>query len=131
MVRIAQGVTGGGILQSDHGTEVTRRDSGHILSMVGMHLEQTTDTLFFSLRSVLDIGTRNKRARIDAYEGESSHIGIGHNLKGESRRRGRLFSWPAFHLTAIEQNTFDRRNIEGARQIERNGIQDSLHSFIP
>jgi hypothetical protein len=54
VARVAQGVTGRGVLEADHGNDVAGEDDILVLLVIGMHLEDAADALLLVLGGVDD-----------------------------------------------------------------------------
>ena len=57
MIRVADGVPGGGVLEADHGDDVARVRGFHVLAVVGVHLQHPPDALLAILRRVEHVGS--------------------------------------------------------------------------
>ena len=51
--------------------------------MIGMHLEDATDTLTLTLGGVVDVAAAAEHAAVDAEEGQLADEWVGHDLEGE------------------------------------------------
>ena len=55
MIGVADGVPGGGVLETHHGDDVARVGGSHVLSVVGVHLQHPPDPFLAVLRGVEDV----------------------------------------------------------------------------
>ena len=79
-----QGVAGGGILQADGGNDIAGVDLLNILSVVGVHLKDAAQTFLLALGAVEHRRSSLYRTGIDPEEREAAHIGVSHDLEGQS-----------------------------------------------
>ena len=82
LVDIAEGVTGGSRIESDDGTEFASVENVDFLTVVGVHKDQTADTLLNATGAVIDIGTGFELALVDTDEGETANEWVGRDLEG-------------------------------------------------
>ena len=57
MLLVTDGVTCGGELESDRCRDISGVYLVKLLSLIGVHLQDTSHTLFLALRRVQDVGT--------------------------------------------------------------------------
>ena len=84
----AQGVAGGGVLQAHDGDDVARGHGVDVDALVGVHLQQTADALLLALRGVQHVAAGVQMAGVHAQVGELAHVGVGHDLEGQSEENG-------------------------------------------
>ena len=72
VVRVAQRVTRGGVLEADDRVDVTGGDRVDRVLLVGVHLEDLADALLLALGRVDDLGARVEVTRVDADVGEAT-----------------------------------------------------------
>lgn len=87
-VRIAQGVTGGGVLEADDRVDVTRGGRLDRVFFVGVHLEQLAQTFLLALGGIDDLRAGLDLARVHTHVGELAKERVHGDL--ESQRRERL-----------------------------------------
>ena len=63
MLLVAEGITGGGVLQADSGGDVAGVDSLNILTVVGVHLQDTAHALTLALGGVQHACRRHRSCR--------------------------------------------------------------------
>ena len=91
--RIAQGVTGGGVLEADHCVDVARVDLVYRHFLVGVHLEELANAFLLLLGRVQQLGTGSCLAGVHADEVQLAEERVRRNLERQSRERlgfGRL-----------------------------------------
>ena len=84
---IAQGVTGGGVLEADHRVDVAGHGLVDRVLLVGVHLEELADALLLALGGVEHLGARIDTTRVDADEGQLAEERVRRDLERESRER--------------------------------------------
>jgi hypothetical protein len=87
VVRVAQGVTGGGVLEADHRVDVTGGDVVDRVLLVGVHLEDLADALLLALGRVHDRGARVDTTRVHAHVGQTTEERVDGDLEREGRER--------------------------------------------
>ena len=85
VVWIAEGVTGGGVLQADGCVDVASGYRVDRVFLAGVHLEELSDALFSSLCGVDNSRAAVDLARVDTDVGEAAKEWVGDNLE---RKRG-------------------------------------------
>ena len=70
MLLVAQGVTGGGILQTDSSRDIASVNGVDILTVVGVHLQDTANTLVVILDRVVNGGTGIQSTGVHTEEAE-------------------------------------------------------------
>jgi hypothetical protein len=87
LVRVGEGVTGGGVLQADHGVDVARGDRVDRVLLVGVHLEDLPDALLLALGRVDDLRARVEVTRVDADVGQATEERVHGDLERQRRER--------------------------------------------
>src|SRR5438093_8673474 len=83
LLRIAKGIAGERLLQTDRGGDVAGGDLVHLLTMVRVHEEDARDPLLAVLRRAEDGVAGSEYARVDAKERELPDEGVAHDLERE------------------------------------------------
>ena len=104
---VAQGVSCRGVLQTHHSDDITCVHFLQLGTIVGVHLEQSRNTLSLSSADVVDVGTGGQRTGIDADEGKSTDKGVGHDLEGQRRERCVVFGFAHRLFFAVRLVTRD------------------------
>ena len=84
MLLVAEGITCGGALKTDGSTDIARISDFYILTVVGVHLQQSAQTLLRVLVCIINGSTCLDRSRIYTYEAKLTYVRVGHNLECES-----------------------------------------------
>ena len=130
MLFVAKGITCCGILCSDYGCDIAAVADIDILSLVCVHLEDTTEALSLMLVCVICCFACCNLARVYAEEAKLSYIRVGHDLEGESRKRLFIGRNSFLFLTCIGVYTLDSRNIDWRGHIIDNRIQKLLNTLV-
>ena len=89
---VAQGITGGGVLQAHGGGNIAGLDLFDVLTVVGVHLQDTAHALLLVLHAVENGGTGGQVTGVHTEEAQTAHIGVGHDLEGQSGE-GLIIVW--------------------------------------
>ena len=130
MLLITNSITGCSDLKPYCRSNITGIYFIQLCSLVGMHLQDTSHTLFLVLCRIQHIGTGVDRSGIHTEECQFADKRIGHDLEcqcGERLLIGRM----SLHLVAVAVHTLDRRDICRRRHELQNSIQKLLNTFIP
>ena len=87
MLRIGQGVAGGGVLETDSGNDVAREHGVDVLAMVGVHPQEAAEALLLAGGGVEDRVALLETAGVDPEIGELADVRVGHDLEGQGRER--------------------------------------------
>ena len=87
MILVTQGITGGGVLQTDSGGDITRVANVDVLTVIRVHLQDTADTLVLTLGGVENGRTLLYLTGINTEEAELTDIGVSSDLERESGER--------------------------------------------
>ena len=81
---IAERITGGGVLQTNDSSNITCVTAVDILAVVGVHLQDSSQTLVAVLGSIVNSAAGGDCARINSEEAELTDEGIGRDLESKS-----------------------------------------------
>src|SRR5690606_19333842 len=84
-VRRSQGVTSGGVLETDDSNDVTSISFGDLLAAVRVHLEHAANAFALALHSVFQLNASFEVTRINAAEGQRAHVRVVGNLESQHR----------------------------------------------
>ena len=87
MCFVAEGITGGGVLETYHCGDITGVALFDVLTLVCVHLKYTSAALLGVLYGVVYVGARLDRTGIYAEEAELSDVRVGHDLECECGER--------------------------------------------
>ena len=130
MTLIAQGIAGGGVLQTHDGGDIAGIHRVDILAVVGVHLQNAAHALTLALGGVQHGGTGRQLTGVNAEEGQTAHIGVGHDLEGQ-RGKGLVVAGTAIlFLVGLGVGTHDSGHIRGSGHIVHDGVQQLLHTLV-
>ncbi|EAX47677.1 conserved hypothetical protein [Thermosinus carboxydivorans Nor1] len=127
---IAQRIAGRGIFKTDGSGDVTGANFVNFFAVIGMHLEDAANPLFFALSRVVYIRTGRQLTGINAEESKLAHIGVGHNFEGQRRKGQVIFCLTVVFRTSIGINPANSRDISRRRQVVDNGVEQRLYTLI-
>ncbi|MNT02433.1 hypothetical protein D3C72_1369300 [compost metagenome] len=81
VIRIAQGIARRDIFQPHAGGDITRTQFIDLMTVVGMHLHNTPDTLFLPFHRVVHRIAFSQHAGIDTDKGQLADVRVGHQLE--------------------------------------------------
>ena len=87
MILIAEGITGGGVLQADGRRNIARVDLFDLFAVIGVHLKDAAEALALALGGVENVGAGFTGTGVHAEERQLTDEGIRHDLEGQRRRR--------------------------------------------
>ena len=126
---IADGLAREHFPQAYRSRDITGADLLDVLTLVGVHLQQSADALATALGGVVDARARSQHAGVDADEGEGTHEGIGHDLEDEGRE-GLLVFRLALHFVAIGIDALDGRDVQGRRHVAHHRVEHGLDALV-
>ena len=127
----AEGVTGGGVLQTDDGEDVARAGLFDRVLLVGVHLEDLADALLLALGGVEHLVARLGAARVDADVGELAEERVSGDLERQSREglvSGGLASDDLVRV--VDVVALDLADVERVRQEVDDGVEQGLHALV-
>ena len=127
---VAQRVTGGGILQTDSSRNIARVNGVDVLTVVGVHLQDTADTLIVILDRVVDGGACVQRTGVHTEEAELTDIRVSHDLEGQSCERLVVGGDTILLLAGLGVGALDGCNVGRSRHVVNNGIQQLLNAAV-
>ena len=107
---ITNGITCGCILEADGCSNVARVNLFKLHSLIGVHLQDTSDTLFLILCCIKHIRTGICSSRIYTEIRKLSYKGIRHDLECKSRK-GLLVRCMSYGFISVKVYTVNRRNV--------------------
>ena len=87
MLLVTQSITGGGDFQTYSSCDIAGIYLIQLLTLVGVHLQDTADTLLLALGCIQYVGTGIHGTRIYAEECQLTNERIGHDLECQSCER--------------------------------------------
>ena len=108
---IAECITGSGILEANGGGDVSGMDFGDVLLVIGMHLQNASEPLLLPSGGIVDVRTALGCSRVDPEIGQLAHVGVGHDLEDQRRKR-RIVISPDFHILTVLVGALHRADIK-------------------
>jgi hypothetical protein len=85
--RVAQRLTGGGVLQTHHRDDLAGTHAGDLLTLVGVHPVDLADALLAVLDAVEHLGARVQHTGVDADVGQLAQVRVSGDLERQRRER--------------------------------------------
>src|SRR5690606_24851031 len=128
-IQRAQRFTGGDIFHADARSDIARADFLDLFAIVGVHLQQATDTLLLAAQGIQHRVAAIEYTGINANKGQGTDEGIRRDLE---RQCGKWFvvGGVTFRLLAIRQLATNRFDVIRRRQIANHGIQHCLDTLV-
>ena len=95
-----------------------------------MHHQDAAQTLIAVLVGVVHSGACGAGTGVYAEEGQLTHIGVGHDLEGQSGERLVIRGRSLFLFLGLGIDTLDVRNVHRRGHIVHNGIQQLLNALV-
>jgi len=130
MLGVAQGITGGGVLQA-HGTgNITGIAGLNVFAVVRMHLQNSAHALIVFLHRVIDAGAGIHSTGVHTEEAQLAYIGVGHDLESESGKWRVIAGRSGLLFLGVRVYTLDVRDIGGGRHIVYHSVQQLLYALV-
>ena len=131
VILVTQGVTGGGLFQTDNSINVTGVCLLNRVFLVGVHLEELTDALLLALGGVHNLGTRGDLAGVDAGEGELAKEWVSSNLECQCGERGLNGRLTGKLLVLVSYLVADNlADVQRAWQEVNHSVKQWLHALV-
>ena len=130
MLLIAEGITGTDILETYTCADITSVDRLHRYLLVGVHLEQTADTLALAGTWIVDIRTSGYLTGVNTEEHQTAHERISCNLECKSSCRLALERLTVFLFAGVRVSTLDSFCILRRRQESTSIVEQRLHTLV-
>ena len=130
MIIITERVTCCCVLQTNCSSDITGEYFGDLFSVVSVHLEDTSDTLFLTLCCIGNIRTCFQNAGVNTEEAKLTNERVSHDLERQCSERALIGSRTLFFLFSIRVNTLDCRNIQRGRHVVNDCIEHHLNTLI-
>ena len=127
---VAQSITGGGILQTNNGSNIACVYSFDILSVVGVHLYDTSHTLLVVLGSVQDSCTSIDSTGIYTEEAQLTNERVSCDLECQSSERFTVGRMTEHFLAGFRIYALDRRYVQRGRHIIYDSVQQLLYALV-
>ena len=124
----AEGVAGGGVLETQHGSKVAGAQFIHFFPLIGLEDDQAGDALLLVLGGVEHVAALLQHTGVNAHEGELAE-GVGHYLEGQCAEGGAVLGG-AQRFAAIGKQALNRGNIHRSGQVVDHRIEQELHTLV-
>ena len=130
MLLVAEGITGTDILEAYACAYIAGSNKVHGVLVVGVHLEDTRDTLFLARTGIVNIRTCHQLTAIHAEIAETTYIRVGSNLECQRAERLVIIRLAGERLISTRVGTIDYLGIQRARQVCTDSIKHGLYTFV-
>ena len=110
--------------------DIAGPDLFDILTVIGVHLQNTAHALLLVLHAVEHGGTGGQVTGVHTEEAQTAHIGVSHDLEGQSGERRGIVRGAVLDLVRLGHGAGDRRDVQRGRHIIDDGVQQLLHTLI-
>src|SRR5262249_40172648 len=105
-------------------------DRVDFFALVGVHLKEAANALAGTLGGVVDIAAGVQNAGVNANVCDMADKRVGHDLEGQRGERLIVGSAAGDGFFGVRIETFNRRNIEGRRQVVDDRIEQRLNALV-
>ena len=130
MILITQGITGGGVLQTNDSSNIACVAAVDVLAVVGVHLQDAAHTLLVVLHGVVDSSTCLDLTGIDAEVCQLTNEGVGSDLEGQSCEGSVVGRRTGLLLFGLRIHTLDVLDIGRCGHIVNDSVQQLLHAAV-
>jgi hypothetical protein len=130
VLRIAEGIAGGGVFYTDRSGNISGVAGLQILAVIRVHLKDSSEALAFLTVRVVDACAGIDRSRIDAEEAQLADKGVGCDLESQSSEGLVVGGFPLELFARLGIDAINRRNIQRRRQVIHDRIQQLLDALI-
>ena len=131
VVRIAQRVAGGGVLEADDRVDVAGARTRDRVLLVGVHLEQLAETFLLALGRVDHLGAGVHLARVHPDVGQFAEERVRRDLERQRRERlvGRRLAGDHVVLVA-GRVSLHGLDVQRRGQVIHDGVEHGLHALV-
>ena len=130
IVFVANRVAGSDILHAHARADIASVNLGDFLTLVGMHLQQTSDALAALASAVVHRVAGLQVTRVHTDKRQLADIWVGHDLERQRRERGVVVCVALYFRARVRILSNHRRNIQRRRQIIDDRIEQRLHTLV-
>ena len=130
IIRITKRVARGDIFEANRGRNVAGKYFFDFFSAVGVHLNHSTNTLFFTFHRIENRITRFEFAGVNTKESQGPDIRVGRDLKRQGREGFAIVRLAGNNGLAIQLGSFNSLHLGRRWQILNNRVEYGLHAFI-
>ena len=130
MFFVAERIARRGVFETYNGADIARIDFGNILSLVGVHLDETADSLLLFLRGVIHVGTGGQNAGVSAEIREGADKRVGRDLERKASERFVVRGFSDFLFLRIGVDALDVIDVERAGKEINDGVEQELNALV-
>ena len=130
MLLVAERIARGRILRSDNRRDIAGINLIDILSLVGVHLQNTAEAFSLAFLGIESGFTGGNTSGIHTEEAELADIRVCHNLKGKRGKRRIVGGRSFLLLVRLRIDSSDVRNVRRCRHIIHDGVEKLLNALI-
>ena len=127
---VAESIAGSGIFQTYCCCNITGINHVDFLTMVGMHLQDTANTLSLTFGRVVNVRTGAESTGVHTEESKFTNKRVSHNFESQCRERLAVARRTFVFFAGFRIYAFDMRNISRSRHERYNSIQQRLYAFV-
>ena len=127
---IAERIARSCIFQTNASRDIARIAGLDILSVVGVHLKNTSHSFGIILCSVENRSSRVYLSGVNSEVAELSYKGVGSDLERQSRKRLIIGRRSVLFLVRIGVHTLDSGNVKRRRHIIHNSVEKLLNALV-
>ena len=130
VVLVAEGITGGGVLHTDSGGDITGVNHVNIFPVVGMHLQDAAQTLLGALGAVQNGAALFQSTGVHTEVAQLADVGVGCDLERQSGEGCVIGSGTEVLFLSLGVHALDALLVQGRGHIVNNSIQDFLNTLV-
>src|SRR5687768_1061169 len=131
VLRVAQGVTGLGVLEAHDGHDLTGTDRRDLLTLVGVHLVDLADPLLAAVDRVDHGRAGLELAGVDPDVDQLAEVGVGGDLVGQAGERLGVARLALDDLLLVVRRVAaDGVDVERRRQELHDRVEEGLHALV-
>ena len=130
MILITQGITSGGVLQTDNSSDITCIAAVDILAVVGVHLQDAAHTLLVVLHGVVDGSTSLNLTGVNTEVCQLTNERVGSDLEGQSCEGSVVRRRTGLLLLSLGVHALDVGDIGRSGHIVNDSVQQLLHAAV-
>ena len=130
VILVAKRVARRDVLDADDGRDVARVTRVDVLALVGLDLDETADALAFARARIVNRVALGKFARVNAEEDKFADKRVAPEFESERGEIAVVVGRRVDRRGVVGVLALGRRNVERAREIVHDGIDEILHPFV-
>ena len=127
---VTKSIACGGVLKTYRRRNIAAIANLKILPVVGVHLENTSHTLFFALGSVENGGTRLYHTGVNSKEAKLTYEGVGSDFERQSGKRLVVSRFSVCFLAGVGIGSLYGGDIKGRRHVVNYCVEQLLNTLV-